>query len=56
MFETCKLISNVVGVLLCITPEDLVKVWALSVTLSIGADYPAWNAFQLSPMIALRRE
>jgi len=38
-------------------PEDLAKVWALSVILSIGAGlYPAWKASQLSPMIALRRE
>ena len=37
--------------------EDLVKVWALSLVLSIGAGlYPAWKASQLSPMIALRRD
>ena len=38
-------------------PEDLVKVWALSVGLSIAAGiFPAWKASKLSPLIALRRE
>ncbi len=38
-------------------PQDLVKVWILSVTLSIGAGiFPAWKASKLSPMVALRRE
>jgi len=38
-------------------PIDMVKVWLLSVVLSIGAGlYPAWKASSLSPMVALRRE
>ena len=38
-------------------PTDMVKVWLLSVALSIGAGiYPAWKASRLSPMVALRRE
>ncbi len=38
-------------------PEDLIKVWVLSLTLSIMAGvYPAWKASQLSPMLALRRD
>ncbi len=38
-------------------PADMVKVWALSVILSIGAGlYPAWKASKMSPMVALRRE
>lgn len=37
--------------------EDLIKVWLLSVSLSIVAGiYPAWKASRLSPLIALRRE
>lgn len=37
--------------------DDLVKVWLLSVGLSIAAGIlPAWKASQLSPLIALRRE
>jgi putative ABC transport system permease protein len=37
--------------------EDLIKVWLLSVSLSIAAGiYPAWKASRLSPLIALRRE
>ncbi|MGH2611472.1 MAG: ABC transporter permease [Rhabdochlamydiaceae bacterium] len=37
--------------------EDLVKVWVLSLILSIMAGmYPAWKASQLSPMVALRRD
>jgi putative ABC transport system permease protein len=37
--------------------EDLMKVWLLSVSLSIIAGiYPAWKASRLSPLIALRRE
>ncbi len=37
--------------------EDLVKVWVLSLTLSIMAGvYPAWKASKLSPMLALRRD
>lgn len=36
---------------------DLVKVWALSLTLSVIAGvYPAWKASRLSPMLALRRD
>ncbi|MHB8601976.1 MAG: ABC transporter permease [Nitrosotalea sp.] len=36
---------------------DLIKVWLLSLTLSILAGmYPAWKASKLSPMVALRRE
>jgi putative ABC transport system permease protein len=36
---------------------DLIKVWVLSVTLSIMAGiFPAWKASKLSPMVALRRE
>ncbi len=38
-------------------PTDLLKVWVLSVTLSLAAGiYPAWKASRLSPMVALRRE
>ncbi|MEO9307388.1 MAG: FtsX-like permease family protein [Nitrososphaera sp.] len=38
-------------------PIDLLKVWLLSLTLSIVAGmYPAWKASKLSPMVALRRE
>ncbi|MDE1765109.1 MAG: ABC transporter permease [Thaumarchaeota archaeon] len=38
-------------------PSDLLKVWLLSVTLSLAAGiYPAWKASRLSPMVALRRE
>lgn len=38
-------------------PTDLLKVWILSVTLSLAAGiYPAWKASRLSPMVALRRE
>jgi putative ABC transport system permease protein len=38
-------------------PLDLIKVWLLSLTLSILAGmYPAWKASKLSPMVALRRE
>ena len=38
-------------------PVDMVKVWLLSVALSIGAGlFPAWKASKLSPMVALRRE
>lgn len=38
-------------------PTDLLKVWFLSVTLSLAAGiYPAWKASRLSPMVALRRE
>jgi putative ABC transport system permease protein len=38
-------------------PVDLVKVWLLSVGLSIAAGiFPAWKASQLSPLVALRRE
>ncbi len=38
-------------------PMDLIKVWLLSLTLSIIAGiYPAWKASKLSPMVALRRE
>jgi putative ABC transport system permease protein len=38
-------------------PEDLIKVWILSLTLSIMAGiYPAWKASRLSPMVALRRD
>ncbi|NHI03182.1 hypothetical protein DYY67_0303 [Candidatus Nitrosotalea sp. TS] len=36
---------------------DLLKVWILSVTLSLAAGiYPAWKASRLSPMVALRRD
>jgi putative ABC transport system permease protein len=36
---------------------DLIKIWLLSVALSIGAGiFPAWKASRLSPMVALRRE
>jgi len=36
---------------------DLVKVWLLSVTLSVIAGIlPAWKASKLSPLVALRRE
>ena len=36
---------------------DIVKVWSLSLTLSIIAGlYPAWKASRLSPMVALRRD
>jgi putative ABC transport system permease protein len=36
---------------------DMIKVWILSVVLSIGAGIlPAWKASRLSPMVALRRE
>jgi putative ABC transport system permease protein len=38
-------------------PMDMVKVWVLSVALSIGAGlFPAWKASKMSPMVALRRE
>lgn len=38
-------------------PMDLLKVWVLSLGLSILAGmYPAWKASKLSPMVALRRE
>jgi putative ABC transport system permease protein len=38
-------------------PQDLIKVWFLSLTLSIMAGiYPAWKASRLSPMVALRRD
>ncbi|HMK33311.1 MAG TPA: hypothetical protein VK431_06785, partial [Nitrosopumilaceae archaeon] len=38
-------------------PLDMVKVWILSVVLSIAAGlFPAWKASRLSPMVALRRE
>ena len=38
-------------------PLDLIKVWLLSLTLSIIAGmYPAWKASKLSPMVALRRD
>src|SRR5574337_1331127 len=38
-------------------PVDLVKVWLLSLALSVIAGiYPAWKASKLSPMVALRRE
>jgi len=37
--------------------EDLIKVWLLSVSLSIASGiYPAWKASRLTPLIALRRE
>ena len=36
---------------------DIVKVWSLSLMLSIVAGiYPAWKASRLSPMVALRRD
>ena len=36
---------------------DLIKVWLLSLTLSVIAGiFPAWKASRLSPMVALRRE
>lgn len=36
---------------------DLVKVWLLSITLSVVAGIlPAWKASKLSPLVALRRE
>ncbi len=38
-------------------PQDLVKVWMLSVSLAVAAGiFPAWKASKLSPMMALRRE
>jgi len=38
-------------------PVDMIKVWVLSVVLSIGAGlFPAWKASKMSPMVALRRE
>jgi len=38
-------------------PEDLAKIWFLSVGLSVAAGiFPAWKASRLSPLIALRRE
>lgn len=38
-------------------PMDLIKVWLLSLVLSVIAGmYPAWKASKLSPMVALRRE
>lgn len=38
-------------------PMDLIKVWLLSLGLSVLAGmYPAWKASKLSPMVALRRE
>lgn len=46
--------SSIIPVFL---PVDMIKVWLLSVALSIGAGlYPAWKASKLSPMVALRRE
>jgi putative ABC transport system permease protein len=39
------------------SPLDLIKVWLLSLGLSVLAGmYPAWKASKLSPMVALRRE
>ncbi len=39
------------------SPIDLIKVWLLSLSLSVIAGaYPAWKASRLSPMVALRRE
>ncbi len=39
------------------TVSDIVKVWLLSVTLSIVAGvFPAWKASRLSPLVALRRD
>jgi putative ABC transport system permease protein len=38
-------------------PIDLIKVWLLSLGLSVIAGmYPAWKASKLSPLVALRRE
>ena len=38
-------------------PIDLIKVWILSLGLSVLTGmYPAWKASKLSPMVALRRE
>jgi len=38
-------------------PQDLIRVWVLSVSLAITAGiFPAWKASKLSPMVALRRE
>ncbi len=38
-------------------PVDMIKVWILSVVLSIGAGlFPAWKASLMSPMVALRKE
>lgn len=38
-------------------PMDIVKVWSLSLALSVIAGlYPAWKASRLSPMVALRRD
>ena len=46
--------SSIIPVFL---PVDMIKVWLLSVALSIGAGlYPAWKASKLSLMVALRRE
>jgi putative ABC transport system permease protein len=44
-----------------VTPQyllgDLVRVWAISLGLSIAAGlYPAWKASKLSPIVALRRD
>jgi putative ABC transport system permease protein len=37
--------------------SDLVRVWAISLGLSIAAGlYPAWKASKLSPIVALRRD
>jgi putative ABC transport system permease protein len=36
---------------------DMLKIWLMSVALSVGAGiFPAWKASRLSPMVALRRE
>ncbi len=39
------------------TLNDLVKVWSISLGLSVAAGlYPAWKASKLSPIVALRRD
>jgi putative ABC transport system permease protein len=36
-------------------PNDLVRVWVLSLTITLAAGiFPAWKASRLSPLVAMR--